>query len=86
MKKYQIAFLSFTMWSVLGFLIGALETELERSAGSWEKDGEKIIFASEEKNGCTYKSLATFTNLGYLAACELFRKRFEINGIQEVIK
>lgn len=35
------------------------------------------LFSFEVKDGCTYPNIAAYTNIGYIASCELFRMRFK---------
>lgn len=67
-----------SVWFGIGFLIGAITTASERDAGHY--DDHK--FVSDGRSGCIYRSLAVFMSPGYVAGCELFRKRFEYEGFE----
>lgn len=83
MKNWQFILLIFGAWNVLGFLIGGMDTGNERG-GTQQCTGSGPTWKCEVvdiHSGCVYKSFASFTNVGYVVACELFRKRFEIEGV-----
>lgn len=66
-KKHKKAIsIILAIWFALGFMVGSIASGNSRSF--------------DHKTGCVYKSVAAFLNPGYLAACELFRQRFEIEG------
>lgn len=69
-------------WNAAGFFVGALATVDYRNDHDWV-DGR---YVSTAKSGCVYKSISAFTNPGFIIACELFRKRFEIERIEQVVK
>lgn len=80
MKPWQIVALVLGVWNILGMTVALFNTANERSGCAWCKP---VI---EPKSGCVYKSYASFTNPGYVFACEMFRKRFELEGIHSEVK
>lgn len=64
MNRRETVLSGLAAWFAIGFLLGALTSGAERDHG--------------RETGCVYKSIASFTNPGYIVGCELFRKRFEV--------
>lgn len=58
-----------------------MNTIHQRDSGHFEVVGDRYSFVNNNLSGCVYKSLSSFTNPGYVLACELFRKRFEYEGV-----
>lgn len=67
----------FIIWNSIGLFIGACDSWNERD-GVWDP---YVKVKRQINSGCVYTSIASFTNLGYLASCEIFRERFKIDGI-----
>lgn len=65
----------FLIWFAVGFILGIMNTFDVRS-----NTEEKI------PAGCVYKSAATLTSPGYIAACELFRRRWYVDGVQDLFQ
>lgn len=91
MKQYLIPILlGLSVWSGTGFLVGILVSANERQQNyHWdysvdEKHPQKVI--EPGRSGCVYKSIAPLLNPGYVIGCELFRKRFEKEGIEKVFQ
>lgn len=78
----QIISIGLLVWFGAGFLCGAMDT-LDSRAGSFETVDGKLV-RMHQKSGCTYNSLVSVLSVGYVASCELFRKRFEYEGIDKV--
>lgn len=77
-------------WFGIGVLFGAATTANERSDFKTEcipnNHGgcdTKVIDTSH--SGCIYRSLSAILNPGYIVGCELFRRRFEYEGIDQVL-
>lgn len=68
MKKIKEGMLAILVviiiWSAMGFMFGLIDSASQRT-----QKGE---------DGCRYKSIASITNPGYVAMCELFRARFDL--------
>ncbi len=62
--------LALLVWFAFGFITGMMETLSERTD------------FKNPRTGCVYESYATFLMPGRIAACELFRKRFEYEGLE----
>ncbi len=78
MRKYKTEILiGLLIWTIVGVIAGGMDSLFERSNMDYV-DGK---YVRRPKSGCVYKSIASFTNLGYFASCELFRNRFEIEGV-----
>lgn len=66
MSRFQkelltIVLATLAIYSGVGIIVGGIDTAESRGRGA---------------DGCVYRSIAPYTNLGYLGACELFRARF----------
>lgn len=59
----------FSIWFAVAFFFGLCSTL-----------GERGDFKNP-KSGCIYESWAPYLSPGYIVACELFRKRFEREGL-----
>ena len=70
-NKKEIS-IGLAIWFFVGFLIGAFSSCIERYAYRPE----------DRRSGCVYKSIAAFTNVGYVLGCETFRERFEMEGLK----
>lgn len=65
----------------VGFFIGAMESYDERTSHKYESQpGGGMTTIDTSKSGCVYNSIAAFLNPGHLVACEIFRKRFDLEG------
>jgi hypothetical protein len=74
--------LAVACWNLIGFVVGIGVTWDERSGEhDWHNGGQINVHT-----GCIYHSASSFTNLGYVTACELFRKRFDYEGIDKAFK
>lgn len=70
------------VWNVIGFMTGLVSTVIERDSGHYENNGfGGLMWVSDGLSGCVYRSASSFTNPGYIASCELFRKRFAYEGV-----
>lgn len=69
-------------WLAIGFLVGSLATVAERDSRTY--DAKSRTFKDSSLSGCVYKSAAPLINPGYIAGCELFRRRFSHEGIEKV--
>lgn len=76
-ERLKLIALALFAWNVIGFVIGICVTYDARSDYRFES-GKTIDIS---KSGCVYSSAASFTNVGYVAACELYRRRFAIEGV-----
>ncbi len=87
MKLWQCWLLTIMVWNALGFVLGTAATVIERDSHHYESD-DKGHFKSidDGRTGCIYRSYSAFTNPGYVAACEMFRKRFEIESLEKALK
>lgn len=70
----------FLIWFAVGFVAGAMVTIDYRTDTRWDSAAKTAVDIS--RSGCVYKSAAAFINPGYIAACELFRRRFEVEGFK----
>lgn len=64
-------------WSATGFMFGAMNTLMER---------DTVFGTRQAKSGCIYRSVAPLLNPGYVLACELFRVRFEYEGVDKMVE
>lgn len=71
-----------TGWLGIGFFVGSLATLAERDSRTY--DPKSHSFVDSSLSGCVYKSAAPLINPGYVAGCELFRRRFSHEGIEKV--
>ena len=77
MKKYKKEILiGFLIWNGIGLITGLLESAMERN-GHYVNEAGSFKRVSDS-NGCIYKSILAFTNLGHIIGCELLRARWEI--------
>lgn len=74
--KTEIAIGSAAYFAI-GFLIGFMETIGYRT----DREFKNGSYVDISKSGCVYKSYAAFLNPGHVVACELFRRRFEKEGL-----
>lgn len=82
MKKYKAEIATaFVIWFAIGFVMGLVETMSYRWDWEYEPGTGKHIDTS--KSGCVYKSYAAFLSPGHISACELFRRRFEMEGFKK---
>jgi len=60
------------IWLAIGFICGILNSiEIRNSTD------EKL------PAGCVYKSAVSLISPGYIASCELFRRRWHVDGVQD---
>lgn len=68
------------IWFAVGFAWGAAETVIMRNRFHYDYELKKQI--EDSKSGCVYSSVSSFLNLGHVAACELFRHRWDLEGFK----
>jgi hypothetical protein len=69
-------------WFVLGFLIDSIETMNNRTDQTCGRNEKKDwVCQGTSTSGCVYRSVAAFINPGHVIACELFRRRSDMEGI-----
>jgi len=69
-KFWTNLFFGYFIFCMIGMFFGLMNTIEERSSVAWN--------LKEPKTGCSYKSLISVSNLGYVFVCELGRQRFDI--------
>jgi hypothetical protein len=85
--KAKIVFLALACMNAVGFFVGIVDTTTSRNSGHYDHNFRGgLDWVNDGHNGCVYKSYFSFTNFGYVAACELLRKRFEYEGIDKAFK
>lgn len=70
------------LWNVMGLVIGSMASVMERDARTYNQ--KTNTYTEDGKTGCVYKSVSAFTNIGFILGCELFRERFDYEGIDKV--
>jgi len=75
MNKKQVALIVFLSWNVIGFIISLY---IQWNQQCKRVEGYSVLQCEQVHENCIYRSIAGFTNLGYVVACELYRSRFEI--------
>jgi hypothetical protein len=90
-KEYRFQILWATGgWFLLGFIAGAVTTFDERNAHSYKYStnghgGLDTEVIDISHSGCIYRSISALSNPGYILGCELFRRRFEYEGIDQAL-
>jgi hypothetical protein len=78
--RYTIKYI-LLVYFCAGFAIGSLESLMIRTDQTYDAKEQKVIDTS--RSGCIYKSVSSLLNPGHIIACELFRRRFEVEGFSK---